>query len=191
MAKPCAAHQENALRFVGIAHDTFGEKKARLIHAGLATGRIQQGRIGTDQPFITAVGTCVDVCKHLVDAAAYFKTFCVFSSKEYNPETSPLCSFLRPIELVCTSLSKPDLLTFYEVRATRLASNEAMYALRNADMLGSIKIDWGWSDQYANAFYNKNHEAIRDGVQGYESSHVMKKVVDALINDRPPRIINL
>ena len=168
-ARVSSSHVENGLRFVSLMHANFSSSSEVFI--GLSSSAVHCGRVGTrDQRFVTVFGSCVNLCGLLSQASYDIGAFALTTTTEQSPRYP----FQRPIDCWNDRVEGPLLVC--ELHVEGLKEQFTAYSSIIRDCVDEPIVEWGWSDDYWDAFHRRDWEAI-DDVRSKEDL-ILKKVTE-------------
>ena len=170
-ARVSSSHVENGLRFVSLMHANFSSSSEVFI--GLSSSAVHCGRVGTrDQRFVTVFGSCVNLCGLLSQASYDIRAFALTTTTEQSPRYP----FQRPIDCWNDRVEGPLLVC--ELHVERLKGNSSLNSSINRINDFSIVEEWGWSDDYWEAFHRRDWKAI--DARTLRGDLILKKVAEMI-----------
>ena len=158
----CSSHLQAAVRFAGLVHKTLGGNDHGIkAHIGIGTSNILYGKVGTrDHKFVTVIGECVEMSERIVTTAKELGVFALSCSLPGHRSVSldpGLRGLIRPVSIHIQGKGK-DPVNVYELRCSAFQSGGLHVGFSDADKAGTS--DWGWTDEYTEAFKAGDFEAI-------------------------------
>ena len=163
-ARPCANHLEGGFRFLRLLRSSIVDKPEfyRTFSIGVATGSVLYGNVGnTMQKFITCVGAAVDLSGHLSSSAALLGVYCLHGAVPRQGSTAfsdeNLKRNCRPVDIWDVKNRPGESVVVYEVRTDTGSDRWGQ-----EDELTQVthQANWGWTDEYIDAFEKKDHFKI-------------------------------
>eukprot|EP01060_Flectonema_neradi_P006164 TRINITY_DN1412_c0_g1_i3.p1 TRINITY_DN1412_c0_g1~~TRINITY_DN1412_c0_g1_i3.p1 ORF type:complete len:742 (+),score=140.73 TRINITY_DN1412_c0_g1_i3:247-2472(+) len=174
-ARSMSSHAENGLRFVSLMHSNITSSMGEIF-MGISSGPVQCGRVGTkDQRFVTVFGSCVNMCGLLSQASFDIGAFALTTTTEHLPRQP----FQRPVDRWTDKHNEPLIVCqLHPSKLREYFSREAGMVLTNEkDCVGveTKVIEWGWSDDYWDAFDRCDWEQVNTMTFG---DIVLQRVVE-------------
>ena len=153
----CASHVENSLRFVTLLQYTTTERRSQCeVKVGVSSGAVFYGNVGASgQRFNMIVGSCVETAGALAAATTDLDVFAMYAAFEGQADVtkdSAVRYQVRPVDTWQLS-GCADPVPIFQIRD----KSDSMVRGFSDDP----DSDWGWGDEYKEAFANKNVSAIR------------------------------
>eukprot|EP01060_Flectonema_neradi_P032415 TRINITY_DN5145_c0_g1_i3.p1 TRINITY_DN5145_c0_g1~~TRINITY_DN5145_c0_g1_i3.p1 ORF type:complete len:675 (+),score=110.27 TRINITY_DN5145_c0_g1_i3:548-2572(+) len=169
-----ATHFQNALRFISLLHRSFSD--GREVHVGISSSPVCCGTVGTkDQRFVTVFGDCMKMSRLLCQASCDIGCVSLCAN---SPIDFPL---LRPVDSWVVTTG-PDIIIF-EVCVDKL--KEWLKFKVGNEGNGVDSVDWGWSDEYREAFTRKDCDMIEENK--HCDDHVLGRVAEFLASGKSLR----
>ena len=167
-AHRCSSHQQASLRMASLVSKALEISDCELVgHFGIATSAALYGKVGTkDHKFITVIGDCVEAAETAVTLAQESEAFCATVSlpgQRKVTQDPSLRGMHRPIASIPVPTVPPGLavppqpLVVFEIR--RLVFNGG--ALGFGAVAEDGLAEWGWSEEYAEAFMASDFATMR------------------------------
>ena len=157
-SKYLSAHFHNALRFVSLMYGTFPSLDEVFI--GVSSSSVHSGRVGTsEQKFITVYGDCVGSSHQLCQAASDFGAFALCAN---TPIDVPI---KRPVDRWVQNTKSTII---YELHVNILKEWITQKAKNQTLSEAKIDLDWGWSEEYLEAFDKMDWEAIQQNMSPFD-----------------------
>ena len=197
-SRSCAAHLDFSFRFLRLLKTSVQDRVEfyNCFAVGLCSGSVLYGNVGNHmQKFITIVGSAVKVSGHLSSSAAQLGVYCLHAAipgEAPSAYTDPnLCKLCRPVDTwpIVNKMTEIRVFQAKTEAASVVPTDWQPATLEDGQEMAQIvtQQNWGWSDDYADAFDKKDHFKI--STYGSKDDETLLEVAKHLQNGthlRPP-----
>ena len=162
----CSSPPQAGTRFIGLVYKSLNTSAVKG-HVGMSSSGVMSGKVGTrDQKFVTVIGEAVEVSERLVNLARQYDVFALAGALPRHRSVAAdagLRGLVRPVQHL-TVPGERETVMVYELRCSHFLKGVTVGGFADDDE----QVEWGWTDAYAQAFKEADHEAMvansEDGV---------------------------